>query len=248
MVPEELAQQIYLYHFFELYKTKPMQDLRIFCPSRNRQDSLTKESPLNSTPRAPHFLTRLIYHHILIAAQQSAYTSRRPLLLTHWIQTGIACKALGDMSGWMAVASAICSPGVVRLKETWRRVNERWKDIVVNEWIPLLLAYGGIDGEADIENINSLLLVIQDKKEKNKTKPIPYFGFITIALDRINSTIPSVIDRYSNDQIRVGSRNNSISGSSIINFEKYRKMYDTIIHSLNQWEQAESYMKFDENS
>ncbi|CAG8472810.1 22470_t:CDS:2, partial [Racocetra persica] len=248
MVPDELAQQIYLYHFLELYKTKPMNDLRIFSPSKNRQESLPKESPLNSTPTAPHFITRLIYHHILIATQQAGYISRRPLILTHWIQTGIACKMLGDMAGWMAVASAICSPGIVRLKETWRRVNERWKDVVVNEWIPLLLTYGGIDGEADIENVNSLLLVIQDKKEKSKTKPIPYFGFITIALDRLNSTIPSVIDRSTNDQSRTGSRNNSISGSSIINFEKYRKMYDTIIYSLNQWEQAESYIKFDENS
>ncbi|CAG8444185.1 2318_t:CDS:2, partial [Cetraspora pellucida] len=217
MVPEELAQQIYLYHFLEFYKTNPMKDLRIFSPSKKSSGVTTERN-------------------------------RRPLILTHWIQTGIACKMLGDMPGWMAVASAICSPGIVRLKETWRRVNERWKDVVVNEWIPLLLSFGGIDGEADIENANSLLLVIQDKKEKSKTKPIPYFGFITIALDRVNSTIPSVIDRSTNDQSRTGSRNNSISGSSIINFEKYRKMYDTIIYSLNQWEQAESYIKFDENS
>ncbi|RHZ79469.1 hypothetical protein Glove_144g105 [Diversispora epigaea] len=245
MSPEELAQQLYLYHLLELKKSNPRHNLRSFIPSKNRNDSLTNESPLNSTPTSPHFLTRLIYHHILIAAQQSAYTSRRPLLLTHWIQTGIACKALGDMVGWMSVASAVCSPGIIRLKETWRRVNEQWRNVVINDWVPLLSSYGGLDGDFDLDNMNPLLLIVYDKKEKNKIKSIPYFGFITLAMEHLNSVIPSVIDRNTGETNRVGSRNNSISGMGIINFEKYRRMYDTIISSLNQWDPPEEYKTFD---
>ncbi|CAG8739796.1 11533_t:CDS:1, partial [Funneliformis mosseae] len=138
MVPEELAQQLYIYHFLELKKTNPRQDLKIFVPSKPRPDSHTRENPLNANPSAPHFITRLIYHHILISTQQSAYTSRRPLLLTQWIKTGVACKTLCDMTGWMAVASAICSPAIVRLKETWRRVDKQWIKIVVKDWVPIL--------------------------------------------------------------------------------------------------------------
>ncbi|RIA95407.1 hypothetical protein C1645_802989 [Glomus cerebriforme] len=243
MEPKELAQQLYIYHFLELKKTNPGKNLKRFIPSKYRPESLT--SPLNDTPTTPHFITRLIYHHILILTQQSAYTSRRPLLLTHWIKTGIACKTLGDMTGWMAVALAICSPAIVRLKETWRRVNKQWIDVVVDDWVPLLIKCGGIDGEIDIENFKSLLLVIYDRKEKSKTKPIPYFGFITLALERLNSTIPSVIDRSTNDTTRVGSRNNSITGNGVVNFEKYWKMYDTIIESLAQWQQTGN---FNDNS
>ncbi|GES99991.1 GTPase-activating protein BEM2/IPL2 [Rhizophagus clarus] len=242
MIPKELAQQLYIYHFLEFKKMNPGQNLKSFIPSKNRSESIT--CPLNATPATPHFITRLIYHHILTLTQQSAYISRRPLLLTHWIETGIACKSLGDMTGWIAIALAICSPAIVRLKEAWRRVNKHWIDVIISDWVPLLITCGGIDGEIDIENVKSLLLVVQDKKEKNKTKPIPYFGFITLAMERLNSTIPSVIDRSVNDT-RVGSRNNSISGTGFVNFEKYWKMYDTLIESLSQCQQI---INFDEIS
>ncbi|CAI2172046.1 18714_t:CDS:2 [Funneliformis geosporum] len=247
MIPEELAQQLYIYHFLELKKTNPKQDLKIFVPSKHRPDSYTRENPLNANPAAPHFITRLIYHHILISTQQSAYTSRRPLLLTHWIKTGVACKALCDMTGWMAVASAICSPAIVRLKETWRRVDKQWINIIVKDWVPILVTCGGVSGEVDIENVKALLLVVNNNKEKNKTKPIPYFGFITLALERLNSTVPAIIDRSTNDTARVGSRNNSVSGS-VINFVKYWRLYDTIIESLAQWQQAEDFNEFSEDS
>ncbi|CAB4373250.1 unnamed protein product [Rhizophagus irregularis] len=233
MIPKELAQQLYIYHFLEFKKMNLGQNLKSFIPSKNRSESIT--CPLNATPASPHFITRLIYHHILTLTQQSAYTSRRPLLLIHWIETGIACKSLGDMTGWLAVALAICSPAIVRLKDAWRRVNKHWIDVVINDWVPLLITCGGIDGEIDIENVKSLLLVVQDKKEKNMTKPIPYFGFITLTMERLNSNIPSVIDRSVNDK-RPGSRNNSISGG-VVNFEKYWKMYDTLIESLDQCQQ-----------
>ncbi|CAG8786023.1 8919_t:CDS:1, partial [Acaulospora morrowiae] len=155
------------------------------------------------------------------------------------------CKALGDMAGWMAVASGICSPGIVRLKETWRRVNEQWRSIVINDWVPILSSLGGLYGEIDHENLNSLQLVIHDKKEKSKTKSIPYFGFITLTLEYLNSTIPSVIDRNVGETSRVGSRNNSISGMGVINFEKYWQIYDTIISSLDQWDSCGDYMNYD---
>ncbi|CAG8511141.1 16827_t:CDS:2 [Rhizophagus irregularis] len=212
MIPKELAQQLYIYHFLEFKKMNLGQNLKSFIPSKNRSESIT--CPLNATPASPHFITRLIYHHILTLTQQSAYTSRRPLLLIHWIETGIACKSLGDMTGWLAVALAICSPAIVRLKDAWRRVNKHWIDVVINDWVPLLITY---------------------KKEKNMTKPIPYFGFITLTMERLNSNIPSVIDRSVNDK-RPGSRNNSISGG-VVNFEKYWKMYDTLIESLDQCQQ-----------
>jgi hypothetical protein len=244
MVPKELAQQLYIYHFMEFKKMNPGQNLKSFIPSKNRSESIT--CPLSATPATPHFITRLIYHHVLTLTQQSAYTSRRPLLLTHWIETGIACKSLGDMTGWIAVALAICSPAIVRLKEAWRRVNKYWIDVVINDWVPLLITCGGIDGEIDIENVQSLLLVVQDKKEKNKTKPIPYFGFITLAMERLNSTIPSVIDRSVNDT-RAGSRNNSISGTGVVNFEKYWKMYDTLIESLVQCQQIINFNEISED-
>ncbi|RGB34098.1 hypothetical protein C1646_165167 [Rhizophagus diaphanus] len=233
MVPKELAQQLYIYHFLEFKKMNLGQNLKSFIPSKNRSESIT--CPLNATPASPHFITRLIYHHILTLTQQSAYTSRRPLLLIHWIETGIACKSLGDMTGWIAVALAICSPAIVRLKDAWRRVNKHWIDVIINDWVPLLITCGGIDGEIDIENVKSLLLVVQDKKEKSMTKPIPYFGFITLTMERLNSNIPSVIDRSVNDT-RPGSRNNSISGG-VVNFEKYWKMYDTLNESLAQCQQ-----------
>ncbi|CAG8630435.1 10311_t:CDS:2, partial [Funneliformis mosseae] len=99
----------------------------------------------------------------------------------------------------------------------------------------------------DIENVKDLLLVVNDNKEKGKTKPIPYFGFITLALEKLNSTVPAIIDRSANDTTRVGSRNNSVSGS-VINFEKYWRMYDTIVDPLAQWQQAGNFNEISEDS
>nr|CAG8437183.1 8886_t:CDS:10 [Entrophospora candida] len=261
IAPEELAKQIYSYHYIELHRLNPKNNLRSFMSLKHRPNSPTpyKENPLNFTQTSPHFITRLIYHHVLIAAQQSAaYSSRRHLILMHWIKVGIKCKELGDMASWMAIVVAVCSPSIVRLKETWSRVDDNLRSIIINDWIPLMSSFGGLEGEIDYINNPKTppLTLLPDKKENLKTKPIPYFGFVTVALEKLSTNVPAFIDKSSslspgedfnfngnytnannNSSSRVSSRNNSMTGTNTINFEKYWKIYDTIINSLSQWQQ-----------
>ncbi|CAG8478191.1 13821_t:CDS:10 [Ambispora leptoticha] len=240
MQPEELAQQLYIYHFAEFRRFNPARDLKSFIPSSTTMNN--GENPLNFTATKPHFITRLILHHLLIATQQSAYAPRRPSLLIHWIRTGVECKVLGDMVGWMAVVSGVCSPGVVRLKETWKRVPEQWRKVIVNEWAPILLDCGGMEGDVDSSKLSSLLLY-QNEDRSPSTQVIPYLGLITLNLERIYNSIPAFIDRpgaSATNIIASGSRNgsranrtNSINGlPGIINFEKYWKIYDLIFQAF----------------
>ncbi|CAG8452597.1 269_t:CDS:10 [Ambispora gerdemannii] len=245
MKPEELARQLYIYHFAEFRKFNPARDLKNFTPSSANMNS--GENPLNFTATKPHFITRLILHHLLIATQQSAYASRRPALLNHWIRTGVECKLLGDMVGWMAVASGVCSPGVVRLKETWKRVPENLRKVIVNEWAQILLDCGGMEGDVDSSNLRSLLLhrkndednieSSKNEDESPSTQLIPYFAF---EIDTVFSGGDSVATIINNRLKTIESSTCSFTAKPQL--QKYFQHLNTIpaSSSLDAWQLFES--------
>ncbi|KXN72592.1 ras GEF [Conidiobolus coronatus NRRL 28638] len=125
----DLAQQLYLFHYlaYSQHYTKLSDPCQLLgaLPEQVRSFSFT--------PDQPHFLTKLIYHHLFFATPSSS-PSRRAALLNHWIQVGLMCRDHGDMASWIAIAIGVCSPVVTRLSETWRSVDKRLTKIVTKRW------------------------------------------------------------------------------------------------------------------
>ncbi|KAF9165179.1 rho GTPase-activating protein [Actinomortierella ambigua] len=142
--PDHFAEQIFHYHASRLNDTggsaRLLENPSFFMrryPTAGAKPSL--QSPLVFSMFSPHFLTVLITHHILIATQSVQSISRRPMLLAHWIKAGRCCRALGDMTGFIAIAVGICSPGIVRLQETWKDIDQELRDEVAKSWVQELV-------------------------------------------------------------------------------------------------------------
>ncbi|KAF9984325.1 rho GTPase-activating protein [Modicella reniformis] len=156
------------------------------------------QSPLVFSMYSPHFLTVLITHHILIATQSMQSTSRRPKLLTHWIQTAQCSRALGDLAGFVAIAIGICSPGVVRLQESWKHVPLYLRLEVAQTWVPLLIKLDMITEDLQELAISSFdlrssLNTVIDLSLKDKNTIVPCVCNIKQSIDQVDRAIPSFI-------------------------------------------------------
>lgn len=212
--PSEFARSIHIFHsdqFSSLFIGP--SSARYLSPSLfvDATDSFPYDAaaphPLASfsfSPDRPHFLTRLVLHHIFVSVAslstsatpanskpstrrnstsadhqkpQSA-TQLRGKIISQWITIGEYLRLSGDASGIMAVAMGICSRPVARLTQTWRRISEIDKALVKEYWVPLLSAVSFQDQEA--QHIRPLRLTPEDsfKQEREAIPPVPYLGSV----------------------------------------------------------------------
>lgn len=201
--PVYFAQQILFYHRHQLTTigglecllNNPAFFMRRY-PTSVARHSL--QSPLVFSMYSPHFLTVLITHHILIATQSVQSTSRRPKLLAQWIVTGRACRSLGDQAGFMAIAIGVCSPGVVRLQETWKHVPIDLRAEVVQQWIPVLIKLDMVTEELQNLAVSTFALkstinaIISPSLEGGPTV-VPCVSNIKLLIDQIDRSMPSFV-------------------------------------------------------
>ncbi|KAJ2312243.1 hypothetical protein IWW54_002197, partial [Coemansia sp. RSA 2705] len=147
------------------------------------------------THNEPHFLTRMIHHQLLVELPLNR-PARRSALLQHWVRVGEECRIIGDALSWAAIAMAVTMAPIARLRETWHGVALFWKDLIVTEWVPLLIKHGIY--EADIELPGRALeakpLVIKPQNKSGASTPsaalgysytpIPYYGPIRLYIAR----------------------------------------------------------------
>ncbi|ORY04910.1 RhoGAP-domain-containing protein [Basidiobolus meristosporus CBS 931.73] len=145
------------------------------------------------------------------------HPARRSTILTHWVRVAEACRLLGDMASWVAIALAVCSPIVVRLRETWKSVDRRTYHKVVHEWAPALFESGLYPSEIPIVP-DTKAVMSELASSPSSAHVIPYFGGILVILDRINKAVPSLI-----------------LGTSTINFRKYQDIYEIIKYTQSSW-------------
>ncbi|KAG0084413.1 hypothetical protein BGZ93_000326 [Podila epicladia] len=201
--PVYFAQQVLFYHRHQLNTigglecllNNPAFFMRRYPTSIARH---TLQSPLVFSMYSPHFLTVLITHHILIATQSVQSTSRRPKLLAQWIVTGRACRELGDQAGFMAIAIGVCSPGVVRLQETWKHVPMELRNEVVQLWIPVLIKLDMVTEELQNLAVSTFALkstinAIISPSLEGKPTVVPCVSNIKMLIDQLDRSIPSFI-------------------------------------------------------
>ncbi|KAF9206354.1 hypothetical protein BGZ49_002599 [Haplosporangium sp. Z 27] len=201
--PAYFAQQVLRYHYDQLrivgdvhtLLSNPAYFMRQYPTiGTNQQQSCSLVFSMYS----PHFLTVLITHHILIATQSVQSTSRRPKLLTHWIRTAQHSRALGDLAGFVAIANGICSPGVVRLNETWKQVPMDLRLEVVQTWVPLLIEMDMITEDLQELAVSSFGLKSSINSVINPSiegiNPIiPCISNIKQSIDQLDRVMPSFI-------------------------------------------------------
>ncbi|KAJ2826559.1 hypothetical protein FBU31_003413, partial [Coemansia sp. 'formosensis'] len=150
------------------------------------------------TQSEPHFITRMVHHHLLVELPLNR-PARRSALLQHWVRIGEECRVIGDAVSWAAIAMAVTMAPIARLRETWHGVALAWKDLIVTEWVPLLVKYGIY--ETDIDTPNDVLaadshkpLIVRPQGKSGASTPssglgynytpIPYYGTIRISVNR----------------------------------------------------------------
>ncbi|KAJ2090087.1 hypothetical protein IW138_002897 [Coemansia sp. RSA 986] len=152
------------------------------------------------TQSEPHFLTRLVHHQLLIDLPLNR-PARRSALLQHWVRIGEECRAIGDAVSWTAIAMAVTMAPIARLRETWHGVSLMWKDIIVTQWVPLLVKHGVYDIGTVLskEAKRSRPLIIKPQTSQKGSKsgffvsaessgysyaPIPYYGSVRLSIER----------------------------------------------------------------
>lgn len=131
---DTFAQQIYHFHLTFSKDWSPTSDISLLF---NTKYTYNKHSPLVFQSSGVHFLGSLLIDHVFnpIHKIDNFYRAR---ILTYWINLGNALKNCGDMVGWLAIATVICSISVLRLRSTWCYVSADTRDRVIREWAPVV--------------------------------------------------------------------------------------------------------------
>ncbi|PVV04347.1 hypothetical protein BB560_001150 [Smittium megazygosporum] len=146
------------------------------------------------TTKEPHFITKLINYHLFveIAPTQSA---KRSDVLLHWIMVGEASRQLGDSVMWAAVALAVTSPQVIRLRETWVRIPLNWKTIVVMEWVPIIIKHNlfSFSTQPLLSDLECLYPLVVGNKKETGVPSIPYYGSIKNNIQKMSEMKQEIV-------------------------------------------------------
>lgn len=212
--PLEIAQQIQIYHanglrrlvgqhlsFIELIETAKTEQRVVAAFSF---DSLS-----------PHPITTLALKHLLDSSSLGPDKANigqtgarhRASVLRHWIAIASYLLTLGDVAGWIAVCTALCSRAVTRLEQTWRYLAEGDRVLVAEEWAPILSSISWIEGLA----VNVRSRFVGDGAESSVALPdgtkIAAIPFLGNALYRTLRQPENVLpDSVSVEHVKLSSR------------------------------------------
>ncbi|KAI8342790.1 hypothetical protein BC941DRAFT_148442 [Chlamydoabsidia padenii] len=250
MDPDRLAEQVYIFHHTQQYLHRYQLLSALSYVSRPQVPPQMLNTLLFTSP-SPHFLTRLIWQHVLVETrlqQKDNAMVMRISLLEHWIRVGAALMELKDMTGWCAVAMGVCSMEIARLKEAWKTVDRSLVKMVTRVWAPLLADHGiysldvwmeGWEHESRLQDLFSQILDVDslDLPEKvysrnnSSLRSLPHFGSLKQSVDRLRRHVPLYLSSTSRD---------------VINFMSSWCIHDTIRSGLGTWKKGRL-LTWDEN-
>lgn len=184
--PLEIAQQIQIFHADLLRRLVGRHLSLIELLETARKDDKVVAA-LSFDSLSPHPLTTLALKHLLnssagasdIASVGQNGARHRASVLRHWIAIASYLLTLGDVAGWMAVCTALCSRAVTRLEQTWRYLAEGDRVLVAEEWAPILSSISWTEGVT----VNVRARFVGDNSEPfvampdgKKAAAVPYLG------------------------------------------------------------------------
>lgn len=200
--PNTIAKQLHAFHidgcaaFLAIAQNPPTAALLISHASDN---SLGRQLSLVCFDwRNPHFLTRLVWDHILGSANphnQGAANAvqaakERASLLRHWIAVASYLLKLKNVPGWLGICAALCSCAVSRLSTTWRFVATSDRTLVSSYWAPVLAKLGWSEISEPrvrpfMDNAGSIKASINAAPSILSHDTLPYFGNAVLAMRRL---------------------------------------------------------------
>ncbi|KAJ8101998.1 hypothetical protein POJ06DRAFT_74971 [Lipomyces tetrasporus] len=190
------AEQIHIFHLLIFRRWNPVDDLSLLY---GLSYTFARKNPLVSTNLLPHFLGTTMVKQ-LFSTGNSGQNSQllKCKLLSKWILLGNILKRRGDMVGWLAIASIVCSPALCRLKDIWALVSSDIIEIVSQDWAPVIF---DVDRRVILSEISSrresshILAPDGIGKTYRKDWVVPYFGDISIHLfERMSEINKGTID------------------------------------------------------
>lgn len=239
--PREIGRQVHSYHVERIRGLGEYLDKLGGDKLRARQEvfwGLCQQSDdtnplllLSFSPAKPHFLTRLILHHVLILSRQplnlegisslgqlrslvaattSSPTALRATLIVHWIRVGMSLERLGDAAGWAAVALGLCSRAVSRLSRTWKRIGREERN-TVSRWAAALAELGVVDEaetttEANVKSATSIPTYKITPKSKVRPAALPSVHVTSASIPYLGTLLDDVkptLDAHSTDEIQI---------------------------------------------
>ncbi|SPO22522.1 related to BEM2 - GTPase-activating protein [Ustilago trichophora] len=212
--PLEIAQQIQLFHADALRRLAgshlSLSELLEAAKTHNKD-----VAALSFDSLSPHPITALALKHLLSSSSAGHDAPsfgqngarHRASVLRHWIAVASYLLTLGDVAGWMAVCTALCSRAVTRLEQTWRYLAEGDRVLVAEEWAPVLSSISWTEGLA----VNVRSRFVGEAPEPFVTLPdgqrastIPFLGNALYRVLR-HSESPAAIPPAA-DHVRISSR------------------------------------------
>ncbi|KAJ1915767.1 hypothetical protein H4219_004149 [Mycoemilia scoparia] len=257
--PQEIARQLYFFHA-KLYKefklitpTQLLPAMRAVPGAPATATTLTPATatslsqggisnsgsiggaspvnqPLLSTLKNPHFLTRLVHHHLLVDLP-AGRPARRGNLLLYWVRVGEACRAIGDATSWAAIATAVTNPAVIRLRETWQAIPLPWKMLIVQEWIPKLMPFGLYSSDLAELSQKTLttrpLIITPDAAHAHLFSPLPYYGPIMQSVERVG------LMAHRQGKLIIANNDSTPATPDSVIFLRYAHMYELATEAVN---------------
>ncbi|KAJ1589027.1 hypothetical protein NDA15_001663 [Ustilago hordei] len=184
--PLEIAQQIQIFHADALrHLVGRRLSMLELLETAKKDDKVV--SALSFDSLSPHPLTVLALKHLLNSSAGASDPAsvdqngarHRASVLRHWIAVASYLLTLGDVAGWMAVCTALCSRAVTRLEQTWRYLAEGDRVLVAEEWAPILSSISWTEGVS----VNVRARFVGDNSEPfvvmpdgKKAAAVPYLG------------------------------------------------------------------------
>ncbi|KAK9484975.1 hypothetical protein V1527DRAFT_441962 [Lipomyces starkeyi] len=204
---EIFAAQIHIFDLRIFRTWNPVADFSLLYGLKYK---FARKNPLVSTIMLPHFLgTTMIKQLFSTGSTGQNSQTLMGKLLSKWVLLGNILKQRGDMVGWLAIASIVCSPALCRLKETWVLVSSDIIDIVNRDWAPVIFDVDRriILSEVSTRRESSHILAPDGiGKTYSKDWVVPYFGDISIHLfERMSEINKATIDIASsrNELVRI---------------------------------------------
>ncbi|EMR09030.1 hypothetical protein PNEG_02803 [Pneumocystis murina B123] len=210
--PEVFSRELYYFHQRFLNTWDPSLDLSLFF---NKVSFNLIRNPLIFGHRHIHFITRLVLEQLLKTNDKMS-SQLRANICAYWISVSICLKNFGDMAGWFSIIIALCSPSIIRLRETWTLVDLNLRNFVQNS-ASIMNDLHEFDFYMTDKTIYMPDTLISDKLSKIEIskQTIPYYG-------EILNYIENFISFY-------GSNN------KLINIELFNDIFILVKKKLERW-------------
>ncbi|CAO1624289.1 unnamed protein product [Sympodiomycopsis kandeliae] len=203
--PADVAEQIQVFH---VNRFRALASPQLWASDLTGAQRHANLFAFNGT--SPHYLTTMILDQVLdgdeapsSAQQISAAAKHRASLLRHWIAIASYLLSFGDIAGWVAVLSAICSRAIARLEQTWRFVAEGDRTLIASSWAPRLARMKwNEEGKIPIEAALTMASITSRRPKispdgNGKLVALPYLGD---SLPRANQAFAALASPVANPE------------------------------------------------